>query len=92
VKSSAKAGSRRRHTQKKRTIVWQKQAGWLVKTIVSLHESPAAHGQKWTWGMISHYITSYRKLRANTPLSCEPVGCDYDGKINAIIEYYKDCQ
>ena len=89
--SSNKTNTKRRnHVAKKRAITWRKQAGWLVKTITNLHESPSAHGLKWKSGMINHYLSTYHKIRINAPPSCDASLIEYDSKINAIVEYYID--
>mgnify|MGYP000040040196 CR=1 FL=1 len=90
MKDNTQAKKRRNHVAKKRAITWRKQAGWLVKTITELHESPAAHGIKWKAGMVTHYVKTYHKIRANSPPSCEQAAIEYDSKINAIVEYYAE--
>ncbi len=90
MKDAIKAKKRRNHVAKKRAITWRKQAGWLVKTITELHESPAAHGLRWKSGMINHYVKGWDKIRANAPLSCEVELIEYESKINAIVEYYRE--
>lgn len=67
---------------------FQKQVDWLYSLVKRFHESPSAHGLKWTAKMIIHYNKQYRQLRAHTPRGLGKWARGMDAKFDTIVRHY----
>lgn len=79
---------RRKRNRKGRIQQWEKEARWLIDFMQNLHETPAAHGIKWKYKMLTHYAEKYDALYKDTPPQCQHEADVIREGIKAIMSEY----